>query len=142
MADIVQCKDCGAILADEDVFCGECGAPRPSPAEAPSDPVPEAPQPKARQPEATPTVRPAVPQPRRAGDGWRIAVTVIVGLSLLAACGLFMLGVLLGFVIPDPDTGQAATESMIYGAGLICFCPGALALILAVVLWAVVLRKK
>ena len=58
MADPVQCDECGAILAEDDLFCGECGAVRPpgtgvsqsavdAPASAPPAP-PSAPSPVAR----------------------------------------------------------------------------------------------
>ena len=44
-----------------------------------------------------------------------------------------------GFVTPVED---ATRQDMMLGSTLLCFCPGILALVLAVVLWLVVVRRK
>jgi hypothetical protein len=149
MAESVQCANCGAVLLEEDIFCGECGAPRPSLAATARPPEPvAAPPPSAPMPATplspTPGLPPVQPASRRAGvsEGWRTAAIVAAILAVVAAVGLWIAGLLLAFVVPDPELGQAATQDMIVGSSVCCFCPGGLSLAVAIVLWAVVIRRK
>lgn len=168
--DIIECRSCGAVLTKDDLFCGECGAPRPGaeidvPLEVSPEPRPEQGEGATESPleedkleavvETVPppaqgTYRPIpaparpkqAPRPTSPAEWWRIVAIIVTVLAVVAGCGLIALGVLVGFVIPDPDTGQVAAGTMVSAASWICFCPGALALIVAGVLWAVVLRKR
>jgi hypothetical protein len=149
MAESGQCANCGAVLLEEDSFCGECGAPRLSPAatarppESAAAPLPSAPMPAPPLP-PTPGLPPEQPASRRAGvsEGWRRAAIVAAILAAVAAAGLWIAGLLLAFLVPDPELGQAATQDMIVGSSVCCLCPGVLSLAVAIVLWAVVIRRK
>ena len=137
MAETILCDNCGAALAPEDQFCGECGAPRPtltpgavpaeretSPALAPYEPVPS----------ATP---PSVP--RGSSEGGRTAAKVIAIIAAVVAVGLCGLGLILAFLAP---VGEASRTDIVVGSTILCLCPGVLALVLALVLWAVVVRRR
>ena len=168
MAESVQCANCGAVLLEEDIFCGECGAPRPmlaataGPPEPVAAPLPSAPMPATAGPPGpaaaplpsapmpatplppTPGLPPVQPASRRSGvsEGWRTAAIVVAILAVVAAVGLWIGGLLLAFVVPDPELGQAATQDMIVGSSVCCLCPGVLSVAVAIVLWAVVIRRK
>jgi zinc-ribbon domain len=148
MANPVQCDNCGAMLSDEDIFCGECGTPRPAPAFRPEAAGPAA-APPPSAPMAAPSLSPAagpLPQPSsRAGgvsQGWRTAAIVVAILAAVAAVGLCISGLILAFLVRDPELGQAGTQDMIIGSSVCCLCPGVLALIVAIVLWVFVIRRK
>jgi hypothetical protein len=87
MAEPIQCDNCGAILLEEDIFCGECGAPRPSVLQAPKQPATEPPD--AAPPIAT-APSPRTPRPPSSPQtGWRVA-TIVLGIlgTLLCLLGL------------------------------------------------------
>ena len=158
MADALECSNCGAILTREDLFCGECGAPRPSSPVGTELVTPDAPPPRVPEPEdlqPSPPSGPAPPspaahrpipapppRPRGISEGWRTVSTIIAFLALSGALVMIVVGILIGFVFLDPDTGQAATEPLILGASLLCFCPSALLIAGAVTLYALVIRRK
>jgi hypothetical protein len=92
----------------------------------------------------TPGLPPVRPVSRRGGvsEGWRTAAIIAAILAAVAAAGLWIAGLLLAFLVPDPELGQAATQDMIVGSTICCLCPGVLFLAVAIVLWAVVIRRK
>ncbi len=139
MAETVLCDNCGAPLAPEDGFCGECGAPRPTltPGIAPAGP--EIPP---RSVEATFTPAPLSPPafpPRARSGGGRTAAKVIAILSAVVSMGLCGIGLILALITPVQD---ATKQDMLLTSTLCCFSPGILALVLAVILWIVVVRRK
>ena len=139
MAETVLCDNCGAPLAPEDGFCGECGAPRPTLTTGIAPAGPAMPPPSV---EATFTPAPLSPPtfpPRARSEGGRTAARVIAILSAVVSMGLCGLGLILALVTPVED---ATRQDMVLGSTLLCFCPGTLALVLAVVLWLVVARRK
>ncbi|MGD8465957.1 MAG: hypothetical protein PVI09_19010 [Anaerolineae bacterium] len=114
MAGMMQCENCGALVYEEDVFCGECGAPRPDLAadvEPPADADPVA--------QDLPPEIPERPAPRSSLTGWRVA---FVGL-LLAAAFLCLSGLasflLFGMTESDVTTRQ---EDWLY-ATFCCLLP-------------------
>lgn len=136
MAETVLCDNCGAPLAPEDGFCGECGAPRPSLAAGTSQARPEI-GPLAAESPVRPTLPPVVPSARPSGG--RIAAQVIAILSAVISVGLCGLGLLMTLVIPAEDLTM---QDRLIGSAVVCFCPGVLALALALVLWLVVVKRK
>jgi hypothetical protein len=152
MTDLIQCDNCGAVLAEEDVFCGECGAPRSAPAEA-IEPVVDG---TAAVPEPDPVAepQPGVASPVRlapsaaegpAGSpevGWRVAFLVLVVLGILACvAGLFAF-LLVGSIGGDTTTPQ---EDWLFSA-LCCLLPvGGAGIVLAAVgagIWYTRLRSR
>ncbi|MFC2030283.1 zinc ribbon domain-containing protein [Chloroflexota bacterium] len=141
MTDQYQCDNCGAVLTEDDVFCGECGAPQPAARAAQEAAGPET----AAAPAPGPRPRVQAPRPAKPGSGperWRTAAIVAATLGVAAAVALCALGLFVAFLVPDADTGLTASQDMLLASGLCCFCPGALALILAIVVWALVIRRK
>lgn len=80
--------------------------------------------------------------PRTVTQGRRTAARVIAILSAAVAIGLCGLGLILAFFANDPQTGQAGSQDMVVGSGILCFCPGLLALVLAGALWLFVVRRS
>lgn len=155
MADLIQCENCGAVLAKEDVFCGECGAPR---LQEPEPVEPTAGRPLVDQPPVGPEPSSAVasaldasPSPSTAAlqgtsgaadARWRVATIVLVGLGILAC-----LAGLLGFLLVGSIGGDTTTkqEDWLIGA-LCCLLPvGGAGVILAaagVAAWYTRLRSQ
>jgi len=139
MADTVLCDNCGAPLTPEDGFCGECGAPRPTltPGIAPAGP--EMPAPSAETTFTPAPLPPPSSPPRARSEGGRTAAKVIAILSAVVSMGLCGMGLILALITPVQD---ATKQDMLLTSTLCCFSPGILALILAVILWLVVVRRK
>jgi len=135
MAETILCDNCGAALAPEDEFCGECGAPRPTLMQG------AVPAKRETPPASYEGVPPAAPPatPRGRSEGGRTAAKIIAILAAVVAVGLCGLGLILAFLTPVQD---ATTQDMLLVSTLFCFCPGVLALILALVLRAVAVRRK
>jgi hypothetical protein len=121
MAELTTCDNCGAPLADEDIFCGECGAPRPvrSPAggEVTASPAPvETPPAPSSVPGAGP--RPSLlarPAGRPVEAGWRVAFIALVVIGALAC--LAGLG---GFVLVGVFGGEGATPTENWQISTLC----------------------
>jgi hypothetical protein len=97
MTGPIQCANCGAVLLKEDIFCGECGAPRPSetsPAEIMEEPLSDA--------------APAAPPNRQAGSDtvWRV-VAAVLGIGGALVCLLGLAVFLLFGLIETEDMTQA-----------------------------------
>ncbi len=132
MAETIQCSNCGAILHEDDLFCGECSAPR-APSTAPVD-VPDEPQ--ANVPPSPPARR---SDPERA---WLVAAAVLGTIAVLL-CVLGILAFVLIGIIPAEDVTQ--TEGWLISATC-CLLPiggaGAVAGIAALVIWWSRLRNR
>jgi hypothetical protein len=152
MADLSQCDNCGAVLAKDDVFCGECGAPSaspPSPMGIAAEEMPAVPEPVLAEepaPDTPPAPSPgAAPltQPSEASEaGWRVATIVPLGLGLLAC-----LAGLLTFLIVGSIGGTTTTpqENWLLST-LCCLLPlGGTGVVLAAVgaaIWYTRLRGR
>lgn len=137
MAETVLCDNCGAPLAPEDGFCGECGAPRPTLTAG----LPPA-QPEISVAPVGPAGAPPLPAlpalPKGPSQAWRTASKVIAILAAVVAVGMCGLGLVVSLV---PVEGYSRQE-MLLASTVACFCPGALALALAAILWFLVARRK
>ena len=139
MAETVLCDNCGAPLAPDDGFCGECGAPRPTLAPG-SAPTGTEVAPLSVEAAAEPSPLPAPPSPPRApAEGGRIAAKVIAIVLAVVSVGLCGLGLLITLAIPLEDLTM---QDRLIGSAVLCFCPGVLALALALILWLVAVRRK
>lgn len=140
-----QCDSCGAVLLKEDLFCGECGAPRPLPVEVTTPAVAETPV--AVEEPVTP-VKPASPWPpkpppvplppkRRSESseaGWRVAVIALAVMGVIACLGGLISFLIFGSIGGDTTT---PTENWLF-ATILCLLPiggpGAILLIASLVI--------
>ena len=129
MTDLLQCKTCGAVLAAEDEFCGECGTPLSPSAKVSGTKVPI--------PPAPPRARPA----RSSETGWRVALLIFVVVGALACLAGVVSFLFTGFI---PSEGYTAEEN--WGiATMCCLLPlggsGAILLVTGLGIWYSRLRK-
>ncbi len=124
MADSVQCKECGAVLAEDDLFCGECGAVRP--------PGTGASQLALDSPPPAPPAPPPAPSPVAL---YRALFIVLIVLGIIACILALVSFLVVGALPSDVTTPQ---EDWLL-SGLFCLLPlgtvGLILLIAAVVVW-------
>jgi hypothetical protein len=149
MTEIIQCENCGAVLGKEDIFCGECGAPRPAAAAASAGPAEPAAQelqpvaePAASVPPLVPPVSPSTPPSFSAQKGWRVAFLVLLVLGIIACVAGVASFLLLGSI---PGENMTRQEDWLYAA-VCCLVPiggtGALLAAAGGVIWYARLRKS
>jgi hypothetical protein len=140
MTEPIQCDNCGAVLLEEDLFCGECGAPRPSLTEVAQ---PATHEPSASQPLPAPPLAPR-PGGRSASPtrGWRVSV-IILGILAAVLCLLGTAGFLL-FGLTESE-GFTTEENWVF-ATLCCLLPiagsGVILAVAAVGIWFARLRNR
>jgi hypothetical protein len=141
MADPVQCDECGAILAEDDLFCGECGAVRPPGTEV-SQPAVDAPA--LAPPAPPPAPSPVAPSPVALSPVARYRALFIVLIVLgIVTCILALISFLVVGALPsDVTTPQEAWLL----SGICCLLPVGVAglglLIAGVVVWRKLLRDQ
>jgi hypothetical protein len=135
MAEPIQCDNCGAVLLEEDTFCGECGAPRPSLIPGPETVEPEPPAPEV------PQARPAAPVDARQRR-WRVMIII---LSILAAI-LCLAGISAFLLFGLAETEGVTTEENWLYATFCCLLPfagaGAILAIAGLGIWFTRLRNR
>ena len=105
MTQPIQCDNCGAILLDEDIYCGECGAPRPTvitPAEAVDDTQAEVP----KEPWPSPPPAPGSAGQTDSDTVWRVAAAILGVIGVLG-CLLGIAAFLLFGLIEAEDMTPA-----------------------------------
>ena len=133
MSQPIQCDNCGAVLLDDDIYCGECGAPRPT-ASVPAEAVDE--------PEASP---PPAPRPVDRSDtdtAWRVAAAVL-GIVGVLVCLLGLAAFLLFGLVEAEDMTPA--ENWLISA-ICCLLPiagtGVAIALAGLVIWWAKLRNR
>jgi hypothetical protein len=145
MAEVTQCPNCGAVFVKEDIFCGECGAPRPSLEEL-GEPVASPPAEPIAGPE--PPLPPLIPPttsdariPSSAKAGWRAAFIVLVVLGAIACVVGLAAFLVFGSMPSEATTPQ---EDWLYSA-ICCLLPiggtGGLLLIAGLAIWYTRVRR-
>jgi hypothetical protein len=135
MTQVVQCPTCGAVLADEDIFCGECGTPHPG-----LDPNAEPPPAK---PAPSPPSRPQPARPARSTKAnWQIVAIVMAGLGAI----LCLVGLILFAIFGMTSTeGYTTAENWLISA-MCCLLPiagsGALLALTSIAIWLTRLKDR
>ena len=133
MTGPIQCINCGAVLLKEDIFCGECGAPRPSETSPAED---------MEEPQADPLPE---PRPVRRPDPdtiWRVAAAVL-GIVGVLVC-LLGLAVFLLFGLTEAEDMTPAENWLL--STLCCLLPiagtGVAMAVAGLVIWWAKLRNR
>lgn len=136
MTAVAQCDNCGAVLTKDDLFCGECGAPRPVSSEGEEASPGSSPTPD-------PVTSPPLPSPPSAAPttGWRVATVLLVVLGVLVCLAALLTFLFAGTLEYESMTGL---ENWLFSA-LCCLLPiggaGAILLAVGVVMWYTRLRQ-
>jgi hypothetical protein len=142
MAEPVQCANCGALLAKEDVFCGECGAPQPLSGEA--EQVTDASSGVAPVAESsTPASGPPSSGPKSSDKtGWRVAVIVLLIIGIIV-CLVGMVAFVI-FASIESEVTTSPAEDWLYSA-ICCLLPisgtGTILTLIGAAIWYLRLRK-
>jgi len=140
----IQCDNCGAVLLEEDVFCGECGAPRPSLADIVEPTTADAPeaQPLEFPPRLESTPTPPPPPADSSLMKWRVAFFTLIILGVLACCAGLASFALFG---STPSAETTPQEDWLY-ATICCLLPiggaGAILATIGGVIWYTRLRES
>ena len=135
MAESIQCETCGAVLLKEDVYCGECGTPRPivAPASEPAEPGPPGTPPLPQRTEQAPAAPSAA---------WQVAA-IALGIIGAILCLLGMAAFLLFGLTEGGDVSP--TENWIYST-FCCLLPiagtGAIVALFGAGIWWFRLRSR
>ena len=141
MTQPIQCDNCGAILLDEDIYCGECGAPRPT-VLAPAEVVEDTQTDAIGEPQPSP-----LPEPRSA-DGassetvWRV-VAAVLGVVGILVCLLGVVAFLLFGLMEAEDMTPAENWLL---STICCLLPiagtGVVIAVAGLVIWWAKLRNR
>jgi hypothetical protein len=137
MPQALQCENCGAVLIKQDLFCGECGAPRPSlPPTSEPGPVESLPAPSPSVEAPSPTARSSP------ATSWTIAALVLGLLGVIL--GVVGLAVFLLFGLTGSEVASPR-ENWIY-SGFCCLLPiagtGGILAVTALAIWLTRVRNR
>ena len=141
MTQPIQCDNCGAVLLEKDVYCGECGAPRPTML-APAEVVDEAQTEVIGAPQPSPLPEPRPVDRTDSDTVWRVAAAVL-GIVGVLVCLLGMVAFMLFGLIEAEDLTQA--ENWLISA-ICCLFPiagsGVAIAFAGLVIWWTKLRNR
>ena len=133
MSQSIQCDNCGAVLLKEDVYCGECGAPRPTLT---------APAAVLEEPEAGPLPEPRSSDRTDTDTAWRVAAAVL-GIVGVLVCLLGVAAFLLFGLIEAEDMTPAENWLI---SSICCLLPiagtGVAIAVAGLVIWWAKLRNR
>jgi hypothetical protein len=141
MTQPIQCDNCGAILLDDDIYCGECGAPRPT-VLAPAEVVEDAQAHATGEPQPSPLEEPRPAEGTDSDTVWRVAAAVL-GVVGVLVCLLGVVAFLLFGLIEAEDMTPAENWLL---STICCLLPiagtGLAIAIAGLVIWWAKLRNR
>ena len=141
MTQPIQCDNCGAILLDEDIYCGECGAPRPT-VNTPAEVVDEAQTKVLGEPQPSPPLESRPVDQTDSDTVWRVAAAVL-GVVGVLVCLLGFAAFLLFGLIEAEDMTQAENWLL---STICCLLPiagtGVAIAVAGLVIWWAKLRNR